>query len=108
MGRQHIYIRDEYGDIPIREEDLPSTPGPEEELMAMEFQTALLDVQARMPADLKDIYELWATGEYSMEELARQFSVPIGTIRARVKRITRFLRRELEAIKETTHVEGVL
>lgn len=85
-----------------------TAPGIDVELMAMEFQVAMYAATEKMPEDLRDIYTLWATGDYSFEEMSRQFEVPIGTIRAKVQRITRFLRRELEDAKTETHVQGVL
>lgn len=86
-----IPLRDMETDEVIREEDLPFAPGIDEVLIAEEDQARVSAVVDALPADLKDIYELWATGEYSYAEMAAEFEVPIGTIRARVKRLQRHM-----------------
>lgn len=75
----------------IREEDLPFVPGIDEQLIAEEDRARVNAAVDNLPADLRDIFELWATGDYSYTEMAKEFEVPIGTIRARVKRLQRHM-----------------
>lgn len=54
------------------------------------WEEALQEVQAgvdSLPEELLDLYMLWNTGEYSLDELAKEFETTLGQIRARVHRI---------------------
>lgn len=69
-----------------RDDELTS-PSAEDEAILEEQAGVMAEAVASLPPELRDIYELWHTGEYSEDALAREFKVSRGTIRARVSRI---------------------
>ena len=79
--------------------DLTDEPGLDDQLIREEDErlalTAWHEAIEDMPSDLRDIFELWKTGEYSIDELAEEFGLSTGTIRARVSRIKEYLKGHL-------------
>jgi len=68
---------------------------PEELALYAERRDRLAAAIAALPTPLRDLLELWHTGQYSYEELARISGVALSTIKSRVwdarKRVTRAL-----------------
>jgi RNA polymerase sigma-70 factor (ECF subfamily) len=71
-------------------------PDPFDVLTARQAATLAAETLARMPASMSEPLRLVATDDLSYEQVARQLSVPIGTVRSRVFRARRAIRERLQ------------
>lgn len=83
-----------------------SSPSAEDEAARDESAMTMQAAVARMPSDLRDVYALWSTGEWSEQELADEFEVARGTIRARIARIKLYLVERVDL--DTAFATGLL
>lgn len=75
----------------------PAEPGPRPDqlLAGTEFRGQVRRLVRRLPAKLRDPLLLWASGDYSYDELARVLAIPSGTAKWRVMEARRQLRERL-------------
>jgi len=73
----------------------PFTDTVDDRVSASGASRRLAAALARLPAELRDTLLLVAWGDLSYEEVATALGVPIGTVRSRVSRARRKLRRTL-------------
>jgi RNA polymerase sigma-70 factor (ECF subfamily) len=70
-------------------------PGPDAMVVGTEFRDQVRRLIARLPPKLRDPLLLWASGDYSYEEMARVLNIPSGTAKWRVMEARRQLREKL-------------
>jgi RNA polymerase sigma-70 factor (ECF subfamily) len=70
--------------VPICAELRSATRSPEELVLDAERQDRLAAAIAALPGRLRELLELWHTGQYSYEEMAQIAGVTVGTIKSQV------------------------
>jgi RNA polymerase sigma-70 factor (ECF subfamily) len=70
-------------------------PGPDAALVGTEFRGQVRRLVTRLPTKLRDPLLLWASGDYSYDEMARVLGIPSGTAKWRVMEARRQLREKL-------------
>jgi RNA polymerase sigma-70 factor (ECF subfamily) len=69
---------------PVHAELRSATRSPEELVLDAERQDRLAAAIAALPGRLRELLELWHTGQYSYEEMAQIAGVTVGTIKSQV------------------------
>jgi len=70
--------------VPLHAELRSAARSPEELVLDTERQDRLAAAIAALPGRLRGLLELWHSGQYSYEEMARLAGVPIGTVKSQV------------------------
>lgn len=84
----------------------PTVDGPEDELIVAEELLGLQDAVDNLPLELRNIYELWHTGDYSIQELADEFQISRGEVKGSIRRLKKYLRDNVDV--ETAMAIGLL
>jgi RNA polymerase sigma-70 factor, ECF subfamily len=69
--------------------------GPDEALVGSEFRGQVRRLVKTLPAKLRDPLLLWASGDYTYDEMAAVLGIPSGTVKWRVMEARRQLREKL-------------
>jgi RNA polymerase sigma-70 factor, ECF subfamily len=86
-------------------QQLPAeTPGPESQILSEELNARITEVLRKIPHEFQVPIVLVDMGDFSYEEAAAILSCPIGTIRSRLSRGRRLMRRHLQAYISATGV----
>ena len=99
-------------DAPISTEDntvtgdlVPSEkPDPAEVLNLQEYSGAVVSCLERLPACQRDILKLRGLLDNSYEDIAAQLGLRVGTVKSRIARARRHLRREVAAASHETPI----
>lgn len=70
-------------------------PGPDAAFAGTEFRDQVRGLVKRLPVRLRDPLLLWASGDYTYDEVARVLGIPTGTAKWRVMEARRQLREKL-------------
>ena len=84
-------------------EDIAARPGPEEadDALALEQEASRLrDALLALPAAQRDMIERAYLGELTHQEISRQTSLPLGTVKSRLRLAIDRLRHELRGLRE--------
>jgi RNA polymerase sigma-70 factor, ECF subfamily len=73
-----------HASVPVHTELRSVARSPEELVLDTERQDRLAAAIAALPGRLRGVLEMWHTGEYSYEQMARIAGLPIGTIKSQV------------------------
>lgn len=93
-----------FGGVEVADEDaaIPdpaaTNAGPEEELLASEFGSAVSRVVRALPRRLRDPFLLAASGDHRYEEIAALLGVPVGTVKWRISEARRVIRQKLDRL----------
>jgi len=88
---------------PALPEDIAPSPGPEEAAaaLALEQEAARLRVALRtLPAGQREMVERAYFGELTHQEISRQTSLPLGTVKSRLRLALERLRHELRELRK--------
>ncbi len=73
---------------------------PSHRLRLEEMRRQVFDAIEALPGDFRDALSLYALSELDYDEIARELSVPSGTVRSRIHRARTLLRREFDQDQE--------
>lgn len=89
---------DPTGSPPAEPPEAATAPSPEQALLAAELAATTRRLVGTLPAALRDVLLLSASGEHTMEEIAAMTRTPTGTVKWRVAEARRRLREKLERL----------
>ena len=84
-------------------EDLAAAPGPEEATAALALEqeaSRLRDALRALPAGQREMVERAYFGELTHQEISRQTSMPLGTVKSRLRLALERLRHELRELRK--------